>query len=79
LIFLLKTNWNILHTKNIDSQLCIDWREESINKMNEPPGEVECYRYWEENYTGSVPEKKGQQNSISACMKKKFWYKIVAK
>jgi hypothetical protein len=58
LIFLYKTKWNSSRTKNIDSQLCIYWREESINKMNEPPGEVECYRYWEENYTGIVPEKK---------------------
>jgi hypothetical protein len=39
------------HTENVDAQLCIDGGEEPINKMNEPPRDVECYCYGEENYT----------------------------
>jgi hypothetical protein len=46
------------HTKHVDSQLSIDWREESVNKMNEPPCDVECYCYGEENYTGSIRKRK---------------------
>ena len=39
------------YTEYVDSQLSIYWREESINKMNEPPGDVECYCDGEENHT----------------------------
>jgi hypothetical protein len=46
------------HTEYVDSQLSIDWREESINKMNEPPGDVERYCYGEENYTGEYQQMK---------------------
>lgn len=44
------------HTEYVDSQLSIDWGEKSINKMNEPPGDVERYCYGEENYTGEYQQ-----------------------
>ena len=64
LIFQYQKKRSSLHTKNVDTQLCIDWREESINKMNEPPGEVECYRYGEENHTGIFSDKNIKTASV---------------
>lgn len=36
-------------TKYVDPEMNKDRREKPIDKMNEPPGDVECDRYWEQD------------------------------
>ena len=38
-------------TKYIDPQLSVDWRKESINKTNEPPGDIESDCNWKQDNT----------------------------
>lgn len=38
-------------TEHIDSEMCIDRREESVDEMNKPPCEVECDSDWKQNDT----------------------------
>ena len=40
-----------MHTKYVDSKLRIEWREKSINKVNEPPGDIEGYCYRKQDNT----------------------------
>jgi len=39
-----------MHTKYIDSQMSIYWREKSIHKAKEPPCDIECNCDGEEDY-----------------------------
>lgn len=40
-----------VHTKYVYPKLSKDWRKESINKTNKPPGDIEGDRNWKKNHT----------------------------
>lgn len=46
-----------VHTKNVDPKLSIDWRKETIHKMNEPPGDIESDCYWKQDHTAELNKK----------------------
>ena len=43
--------WNEELTEHIDSEMSVDWGEETVNEMNKPACEVECDGDWKKNDT----------------------------
>lgn len=44
-------------TENIDSKMSINWRKESVDESEEPPGNVESHSYRKQNHTAKEIEK----------------------
>lgn len=38
-------------TKDVNPNPCINWTEESIEKLNKPPRDKECHSDWKQNHT----------------------------